>query len=248
MSRGEGRYGTRVVVAGLAAVVLGIASAGGALEKRQVVAPEEVHGTVLSTEVAVSYYNTCTSWAWSWSVGVDARLGTVFECPPGQWNLTGVTCTFDGSTTEGYGYTGELAVAEADSEGCPVGAAFASQPFLPVDGVVTYVFDVPVPSSFVVVANVGIPYYPGGNLARFVTDHPAQGPTGPPACGTCYPETRPTHSFYYGSGSVVLCPGTPFFDGHCNAELIWIAHLTGTATGTPESDLRPWSAIKALYR
>ncbi|MFN8177515.1 MAG: hypothetical protein U0167_06295 [bacterium] len=228
---------------------LWIVSAAGALEKRHVIAPEDPRGwAVGSTEVTVSYYNVCTDWAWSWDLGPLARFGTVFECPAGEWNLTGVSCTFDGSTIPGYGFTGVLAVSAVDAQGCPVGTPLASQPFLPVDGVVTYSFDVRVPSSFVVVGNVGNGYPNGAYFGRFVSDHPAHGPTGPAACGTCYPETRSTHSFYYGSDFVALCPGTPFFDGLCNAELMWIAHLTGTATAAPEPEVHTWAAIKALYR
>ncbi|MFN8179973.1 MAG: hypothetical protein U0167_18720 [bacterium] len=222
-----------------------------ALEKRSVIAPADPHGWMAgSTAAIVGYYNTCTDWAWSWYVESGARVGTVFDCPgPGRWTLHELALTFDGSTSQGYGFTGVLSVSGVDSSGCPIGAPLASVPVLPVDGVVTYPFSVAVPHAFLAELTLGYAWHQGGSISQFVTDHPAQGPSGPPACGTCYPETRTTHSFYYGNGSVGLCPGLPFFDGLCNAELLWTASLTGTATAAEETEAsRSWSAIKALYR
>jgi hypothetical protein len=160
-----------------------------------------------------------------------------------------MTLAFQGSTIPGYGYTGHLSVYSVDGQGCPVGMPLASVPLLPIDGFVSYPFNVSVSSSFLVLASVGagrswLPPPAGA----FVSDHPGPGPTGPAACGTCYPTTRATHSYYYGAGSTLLCPGTPFFDGVCNAELMWTASLRSETTAVPETERQAWAAIKALYR
>src|SRR5262249_33772353 len=163
-----------------------------------------------SADVTVKYYNTCTGWALSWDLGSQARAGVAFQCPSGgPWTLTASDLAFDGTTRSGYGYTGTLGVYAADSAGCLVGAPLVWQPFLPSDGVNHYTWNISVPSSFVLACVTGGSSHPFVQRSRFVTDHPGHGPTGPPACGTCYSAARPTHSFYYGSGSVVLCPGTP---------------------------------------
>ena len=70
------------------------------------------------------------------------------------------------------------------------------------------------------------------------------GPTGPEACGTCYPTTRPNHSFDYGTAGSPACPGSPFNDGICDAQLFWNADLASTAS----VESRSWGTIKGLSR
>jgi hypothetical protein len=85
------------------------------------------------------------------------------------------------------------------------------------------------------------------NPAQFGTDRPAVGPTGPNACESCYPIDRPNHSYMYGNANSPLCPGTPFNDGVCDAELFWDADIfaEGIPNSTPPSS---WGAIKSLFR
>jgi hypothetical protein len=101
----------------------------------------------------------------------------------------------------------------------------------------------PVPNPFAVVVTEKV----FGDWLRFtgyVTDHPAAGPTGPPACGVCYDEQRPTRSFQWGKAVVPVCPGVPFHDEVCNAELIWEFGFN-----CPVSiDDSTWGRIKTLHK
>jgi len=83
-----------------------------------------------------------------------------------------------------------------------------------------------------------------GNPASIATDHPAAGPTGPAACGACYPTTRVSHSFYWGNAASPLCPGSALNDGVCDAEFLIEIVATCTDYILPES----WAAVKQLYR
>jgi hypothetical protein len=201
----------------------------------------------------VNYYNTCTGWVWCWSGFVhNAQIGLCLDCccAPGEQaallQSTHFLCT---SAPSSYGYTGTIAVRNVDAQCCPVGAPIASQPYLP--DYVTFPFQtvawggVNVPCRFALVVtvadNLGI-----GNPAAFGTDHPAAGPTGPPACGSCYPLNRVNHTFYWSNGSTTLCPGSPLNDGLCDAQLFWdIDFACGGPISVEESS---WGSIKGLYK
>jgi hypothetical protein len=146
----------------------------------------------------------------------------------------------------GYGFTGSVDVWAADAQGCPTGSSLASQTLLPASGWNTLTFaNVDVPSSFVITYTLG-PGTPGGvaDPLAVVTDHPAAGPTGAVACGTCYPTTRTIHSYYFGTPGTAVCPGSPFDDTICFAELLFGAFLQ---CPVPVSETS-WTQIKALYR
>jgi len=103
-----------------------------------------------------------------------------------------------------------------------------------------------VPSRFALVvkapSNGGYP-----NLPTFGTDRPSS-PGAP--CGSCYPVDRPTRSFEFGTPAAPLCPGEPFDDGTCNAELMWHVLLSCPipVSSPVESEHSTWGAIKSLYR
>jgi hypothetical protein len=200
---------------------------------------------------SIVYYNACTGWIWVWSSWApEDRVGVNFDtCCPTSNNsnlLTGWMFVQSGSPP-GYGFTGTVDVWVADAQGCPIGSPLASTVILPVLGWNKIDYQptggVQVPASFTFTYTLG----PGaGNPLAFASDHPAAGPTGPAACGTCYPTTRTTQSFYFGSSSSPLCPGSSFNDGLCNAELIWDAQLNCI----PPISVEPstWTEIKELYR
>jgi hypothetical protein len=231
------------------AAMLCLATSSMALEKKAVLASDRSDDWNAGASCTVSYYNICTGWVWVWSgFGDGGRMGTVFNtcCPaPQQSQLLQTSIFVASSSPPGYGFTGTIAVHNSDANDCPVGAPIASQPLLP-----TSVFQisawggVPVPNEFIVVVtmeeNQGIP-----NPGALGTDHPAAGPTGPQACGTCYPANRVNHSFAYGSVASPVCPGSTFNDGICDAQLFWDATLV---CGTVSVEDSSWGQIKGLYR
>jgi len=83
------------------------------------------------------------------------------------------------------------------------------------------------------------------NPAAFGTDRPAAGPSGPQACGTCYPVNRTIRSFMYGPSLSPICPGSTFNDGVCDANLFWDIDLLEGGFAVEESS---WGKIKTLYR
>jgi len=198
----------------------------------------------------VNYYNICTGWVWCWSgFGDDARIGLVVNSCCGAGESAALLqsihflCT---AAPSGYGFTGTIAVHNADANNCPVGAAIASQPYLP--NYVTFPFQtvswggVPVPNKFIILATLNEAGF--ASPAAFGTDHPAAGPTGPVACGTCYPTNRTNRTFVYGTTSSPSCPGSAINDGICDAQFFWDIDLA-CAVSVEESS---WGSIKGLYR
>jgi len=200
----------------------------------------------------VKYYNICTGWVWCWSgFGDGGRVGLVVNscCGAGEQaallQSNHFLCT---GAPSGYGFTGTIAVHNVDANDCPVGAAIASQPFLPTPVASFHTVawgGVPVPSEFAIVVTMSDGTGGIANPAQLGTDHPAAGPTGPAACGTCYPANRPNHSFAYGTLSSPACPGSTFNDGICNAQLFWDVDLLCGTVSVEESS---WGSIKGLYR
>jgi hypothetical protein len=231
---------------------LAVPTTSSALEKKSVRAPDdgnEWRGG--STACTVSYYNICTGWLWVWSGFVpEERIGVNFEscCSPplGEAALESTELFWATGAPAGYGFTGTIDLWAADANGCPVGPSLASQPHLPTELTVWATADfssapVSLPSSFVLTYTFGTGL---SNPAAIGSDHPAAGPTGPAACGTCYPNGRTNHSFDYGTPASPTCPGSVFNDGVCNAELMIEANLSCT-TSVDESS---WGQIKGLYR
>jgi hypothetical protein len=216
------------------------------LEKTSVPAPDRSGAWNAGLTCTISYFNTCTGWIWAWGGWeLEDWIGVAFEscCSSKSAVLNTSSLFIYTAAPSGRGFTGVIAVHEADENLCPTGAPLASQFFLPLSGWNTYAWGIDVPSTFVVLARAGSPLLP--SPLSFATDHPAVGPTGPPACGTCYPTTRLTRSFYYGTVDSPACPGAPLNDGVCNAELLWNAQLT---CGTVSVDDQSWGSIKKLYR
>jgi hypothetical protein len=238
---------SRISSIGKAALAVGLlagSTSSSALERSERQWTGEGREWNAGSTCAVSYYNLCTGWYWVWSDFYDEdQIGVQFDtcCPNATLESTWI---FAEESTPTYAFTGYIDVYEADSEQCPTGPPIASNFFLPRTGWNEYVWNVPVHGQFVVMARLQngagdymIPMW-------LVTDHPAAGPTGPAACGTCYPATRETHSFQYGTETSPWCPGLPFQDGTCAAELVWYSSLT-CAVHTTESS---WGSLKALYR
>ena len=250
-------HGTQSILSIVSLIVLFAVFPSSALEKRSVA----IDGVDLDSWNAgiscrLQYYNICTGWVWCWSgFGEGSKIGQVFDSsvcgPPGEISVLLQSIHFLCSgAPSGYGFTGTIAVYSVDANNCPVGAPIVSQPYLPA--YVTFPFStvawggVPIPNKFAIVVttsdDLGI-----SNPAQFGTDHPAAGPTGPVACGTCFPANRPIRSYSYGSVDSPICPGSLFNDGICNAELFWIADVIYIFDDI-SVESKSWGAIKGLYR
>ncbi len=229
------------------AIVTTFASSADALEKVARLDTEEPpeHGWVSGDfqTCSIVYYNRCTLWSWAWSgFGDGGRFGVCADkcCSP---DFTVVTATqlrvFTGAPS-GYGFTGTAALSYVDANCCPAGDV-TSQPYLPAGpfDVLSWLHFIPAVKFAFVVTMAG-----ATNPATIGTDHPAAGPTGPQACGFCYPLNRLNHSFLWGSLSSPICPGSTFNDDVCDAQLrSEIFGLCPTSAG-PDS----WGSIKSLYR
>ncbi len=196
---------------------------------------------------SVSYYNTCNGWLWTWSgwSPTDIVGMTLDRCDPAD-NLSTLVATnlyaWSGAPSN-YGFTGTVTLSNADANGCPTDA-IASTPLLPASGNNIQLWGVPADGHMVVTYEHADAAFPDPIV--WPTDHPAAGPTGPAACGTCYPTTRTLHSFYYGNATTALCPGSPLDDGVCGAEwLLWAAGYTGAPISRGQSS---WGTVKSLYR
>jgi hypothetical protein len=228
------------------AASLVVASTGLALEKTAARFNDDSQdGWAAGTQTCtVSYYNTCTGWIWIWSGwSANDTVGTAFEGCGTSCDLSQSQMYFWSGAPAGYGFTGTAAVYAADANSCPTGPAIASQALLPLSGWNVLNWGVSVPSNFVLTNAFG--NTPITNPAAFPTEHPAAGPTGPAACGTCYPIDRTTHTFYYGTSASPLCPGSSLADGSgCDAEWLHVAFLSCVVSVEDQS----WGAVKNLYR
>jgi hypothetical protein len=104
------------------------------------------------------------------------------------------------------------------------------------------VWNLPVPQDFLVRVNwrasTGFTVRTG-----LATDHPYAGPTGPVACGACFPSDRTAHSYHWlvGAGP---CAGEKIYDGLCDVEFMADAQLSCPVHTREET----WGRIKTLYR
>jgi len=229
--------------------VLAIATSGLALEK--VAAPMNADGRSdawdAGSTCSVRYWNTCTGWVWVWGPWADGDVvGLVLEacCPQGGvLDATSEYC-WTGSLP-GYGYTGTVEISTDNGSGCP-GALIAQQSFLPASGWNTQLWGENVSGNVVLTVthtNVNAGVIP--DVITWASDHPAVGPTGPAACGFCYPTTRNANSFYYGNtGTGTFCPGSPAYDGTCDSAWLWSGFFSCTISVEETS----WGAVKNLYR
>ncbi|HMB71304.1 MAG TPA: hypothetical protein VKU85_18485 [bacterium] len=246
------RIRSLVVAASLALFCL--ASPGAALEKSSARYSGDVRDEWVraSTSCQVAYYNLCTGWVWLWEGWeAESRMGVWFTpCCPGGFGthlLTKTFLFFQKGPPAGYGFTGTLDVWTADAQGCPTGAALRTSAFLPTSSwnevdLTGNPVDVS-GGDFVVTYTLGAPIT--GDPTAIVTDHPAAGATGPAACGVCFPTTRSSRSYYYGLAGSPLCPGSPFSDVTCDAELLWDVNVLCTTTAV---EGRSWGRLKELYR
>ena len=199
------------------------------------------------TTGSVAYYNICTGWAWVWGgFPAEASMGVVFDVPDYNPVADGTYFYFWRGAEQGYGATGQISLHSVDADGCPSGEALITQPFLPTSGWNLTHWGEYIPSTVAAVITLGSAAGSHGSSPVWITsDRPGPGPTGPIACGTCYPTTRETHSFYWGTEESPLCPGSTFYDGFCDAELLAILDYSGVQTAL---ESHSWGSIKALYR
>lgn len=241
------------------AAMLVFATSGLALEKTALRIDDASGGWNADLTCSIAYYNTCTGWVWLvGGFSPNFELGVCYDkddggcCEPSTHTdniLTQTVLRIWTTGPAGYGFTGTIGVFNADPNCCAVGAPLASQVFFPGDRTATtYVWGIPVPDQFVVKANLG----PGvGNPIRPVFDNPDTPiggvPGNPIGCGTCYPTTRRIHSFFYGTPTSPLCPGSPWGSGAsvCDAELLWVAQKTCEPVSVEASS---WGSVKSLYR
>lgn len=206
-----------------------------------------------ASSVTVAYYNSCNGWLWSDVVYPGDQFGVVVESPHPGAVLVACDLLQDyvGTNDTGYGHVATVAVHAVDSQDCPTGAPLASVPWTETEnpsGWVTYGFGIPVPDRFALTVTMhewGGDYPEDGATLRW--DHPGAGPTGPPACGVCYPSPRLPHSFKFASEGVPLCPGAEYVDlqgTECPWELVWQARFEGSVGVEPAS----WARVKSLYR
>lgn len=226
--------------------MLVLASSSFALEKTtaRMTDDSRADGWSAGASCTVQYYNFCTGWLWVLSgFAPSDQFGVCFDtCCGGPANLAASWHYVISGTPSGYGFTGTIAASAADANCCPSGAPIASQVFLPVTGWNAYAWAAAVPGQFVIHVTLG-PSAIASPLA-VATDHPGAGPTGPVACGTCYPVTRVNHSYYYGPAGA--CPGSVFFnDGVCDAQLLWDCDITACDISVEPST---WGSVKNLYR
>jgi hypothetical protein len=237
----------------VAATCMLLSSPASALEKRSVrVGDSLADAWTASTTCRINYYNVCTGWLWCWSgFGDDFRFGVVADrcCEGGATGVLMRTTLFicTDAPCSYYGFTGTISVHEVNENDCPIEPPVAIQPYCPDRN--NYLFSVvswpsvPVPNRFAVVVttaeDAGIT-----SPAEYGTDRPAPGPTGPQACGVCYPANRTTRSYQWGTSSSPLCPGEKFNDGICDAELFWDFDFSCTVSVQETT----WGSIKALYR
>lgn len=237
----------RVLGLGCLAGVL-LAGSGAALERTPVSEPGPDGSDWLTAEsLTITYYNACTGWSWAWSPWeTGERVGVVFEVPIGDAVLETTTHLVRSAEGTGWGFTGVIEVYASDENDCPTGLPLAQTYWAPRPWATLHTIfwgGVAVPQRFVVAVTFQAPT---GFLdpVKLLSDHPAAGPTGPAACGLCYPTTRAAHSFRYGMVASPLCPGETFADPLCDAELGWTAFLSGVTAVESSS----WTGIKGLYR
>lgn len=227
---------------------LALASSSFALEKRAVRNTVDTDGWNSATTCQTTYFNICTGWVWIWTgFGPGERVGTTnSRCCTGA--LTQTQTYQLTATPPGYGFTGTIAVQNADANLCPVGAPLASQPWLSNgDGVSlslqVHNWNVNIPNATYALVYTFGPA--SGNPTAICTEHPLAGPTGPAACGTCYPVSRANHSFDWLTTSTPLCPGSAFNDGSgCSAQVLVFQFMTCQVAVEPQT----WGNIKNLYR
>jgi hypothetical protein len=224
------------------AALLMFATSGLALEKTAVRGVEDLGDWNAGTSsCSVFYYNICTGWIWVWSGwAANSVMGTVYDtcCDPATQSST-VTSTYFYYRTgapPGYGFTGSTAIEGVDANDCPTGALM-SMPILPASGWNFLLWGVATPARFAQVHILG-DLYGYGTPVTVATD-------GPYACGNCFPTTRTSNSYTWGTVGSPLCPGFVMNDGACNVEFLSVAQLVCQTVSVEDES---WGSIKNLYR
>lgn len=182
-----------------------------------------------SASCIVTYANICTGWIGYWTVSGSTKLGVVFDPCGENAVLEATTMRFSGYN---YGYPAVLEVSTVDENRCP-DVPLASQTIYPTTVWETQNWGIAVDGPVVITIRA---------LEESITcrtNWPAAGPTGPVACGTCYPPQEQAHSYSFTS-----CPPEAYADAGCYFELIWSAAFSYANATEPAT----WSTIKALYR
>ncbi|MEZ5066002.1 MAG: hypothetical protein R3B81_14810 [bacterium] len=217
-----------------------------ALERaREFVLDPSIESPWIGSETCeVRYFNICTGWVWYWAAQDGDRSGTVFEtCHPGCEVVTARAYFIDRGQT-GRGYTALLGLYAVDENDCPQEPPLASVAYIQIEGWQMFQFGgVPTPSRFALMATHASPIY-WDNAIGFVSDHPGAGPTGPVACGTCYPADRVTHSYDWGNRSTPVCPGELIESPVCPAEFLLDVQLSCTSAVSENS----WSRVRSMFR
>lgn len=174
-------------------------------------------------------------------LALNARCGLLVDVPTFPCALASTWHYAHVGAPGGWGFTGSLDVRVVDESECLAGIPLQTQPFLPVTGWLQVSWDQLVPSRFALVATASRPNRPW----YLALDHPAAGPDGVPACGSCYPASRVNRSFFWGTPTNPLCPPRAlFFDGVCDAQLVWGLAFSAIDAVEPLT----WGRIKTLYR
>ncbi|MBZ0266889.1 hypothetical protein K8I85_01930 [bacterium] len=222
--------------------IIAWSSPGIALEKTTVRADRgSADGWEARASYTITYGNICTGWLWVWDGWDPGDVVGVIFTPGWICQVVATQAYFWTGAPSGYGFTGTLAVRSV-LNGCPGPVTYGSIPYLPEDGPVVNVWSgwwyEPSALTFTCGPGVGSPH-------TIPTDHPAAGPTGPQACALCFPSTRPTHTFYFGTAESPLCPGSPLNDGVCDAEALYWSAAVNCFGAVDETS---WGRTKNLYR
>lgn len=225
-------------------LVMLVASASFALEKTAVRATdvERLDNWSAATTCTVAYYNTCTGWIWVWGGwSPNDMVGVCYNTCCDAGDASAVSTTWElvyTAAPAGYGFTGVIELLPACGPAVPIAGA----PFYFYSGWNGHAWGMAVPDPFMVRVTAG----PGPALpSRFASDHPAAGPTGPQACGYCYPSPRTCHSYYLGTATSPYAAGVSLTDGICCIEWYWDVAMTCDPIAVEDAS---WANIKALYK
>ena len=206
--------------------------------------PESEEWRLGASTCSISYYNICSGYIWVWNGWPDGgKLGVHYTscCEAGEDTyLDSVWFYFVTGTPPSYGFTGTFEVRDVDGNLCPSGGVYHTSPLLPATGwnqVVVGGTQIPAETAAVITTSDANGF---NSPAAIATDMPAND------AGTCYPTTRVSNSYTWGSTASPLCPGSAFADTPANAELLMSYILSCVPSTAVEEE--SWGSIKVLYR
>jgi hypothetical protein len=239
----------RCLVTAISIVAIGLPITAMALEKEPVriadIDRPELEEWNRGYTCSVAYYNFCTGWTWVWSgFPAETRLGAHFTAccstSTDSVRVTGLYMYFYTGVPAGYGFTGSFDAWAADSSGCPTAPSLASQALPPLGedwNFIDFGGPVLVPNEFVLTYTLGATE---GSPMATLTDSPFTD------LGVCYPGPRVARSAVYGTPGSPECPGSTFWDGAGDAELLMAADLNCEPVVSVEG--ATWGGVKSLYR